>query len=559
MQTAFRRRCPLSARTLEISRSTKGSPSRDSRAGGHVGMRESVLRPGDRCGDNAVVGLLGEGGCAQVYEVIDATGERRALKILSAEPSTNPKVLARIAQEGALLSLIEHVNVVRIYDAGIHEGHVWLLLELVEGQSLRETLCAHKGRPPVEATLRWLRQACEGVAEAHKIGAIHRDLKPENILITPSGLVKVIDFGIAKFRRWGIRTTEEQRLGTALYMAPDQLEGRPPDARMDVYAMGLVLYEAIAGKHPIVDRPASLFEVCSLQLAYRPPPLATVARDIPVDLARAVDRAIEKAPDLRCASMQELSCALQDGLVKLTATRRAAVRSVLGAPLEVPDNQRVAPEDAFEATEDATTRIDTQRPAKDRFRLSSPPATQATEAPTSDTQSRARGLVAIAVVTWGLAAAAWGVVDGVGWARPSSAGGPRVVVSATRPLMASPLQPTVVSEDRGPDTRAAITPRPPQGAAVIPTAPSAGDTPLQMSATNSRASGPTTAMPLAPSARAAPSTTSVANSSAQTPLGPGAAPSPSTAVRRRPPSLPRRRLEPVTASPSQPFSLDNDG
>jgi serine/threonine-protein kinase len=333
-------------------------------------MGANLFKTGDMCGGNEVVRLVGAGGFAQVYEVKDPTGARRALKIIATEPSARPKLHARLAQEGAALAMIEHVNVVRLHDAGVHEDHVWLLLELIHGKNLREALRAQGGRAPIETTLRWLRQACEGVAAAHKIGVVHRDLKPENILVTGSELVKVIDFGIAKFTSWGVKTTQEQRVGSALYMSPEHIQGKAPDPRMDVYAMGILLYEALAGVHPIAAEPATMIDICARQLNRRPAPLDEVAPEVPPALAALVARAMEKDPERRFPGMPALSDALHEALLLLAADRRAVVAQLIQPPpapsaLEDPDRttvEVVAPASAVDTVtvevEAAPARVD---------------------------------------------------------------------------------------------------------------------------------------------------------------------------------------------------------
>ena len=295
-------------------------------------MGANVFHAGEMCGGCEIVGLLGSGGFAQVYEVIDPSGARRALKVLDTDAETRPKLRARLAQEGAALAMIEHVNVVRLYDAGFHEDRIYLVLELVRGKTLRDALRAEGGRPPPETLVRWIRQACDGVGEGHRVGVFHRDIKPENLLIAPQDLVKVIDFGIAKFSTWGVKTSHEQRLGTALYMSPEQIQGRPPDARMDVYALGLVLYEALSGQHPIVSGPATVFEICARQLNYLPKPLASIAPEVPPELGAVVDQAIEKDPERRLPSMRAFSEALHEGMRHLTGARTAAVNRILAGP-----------------------------------------------------------------------------------------------------------------------------------------------------------------------------------------------------------------------------------
>jgi serine/threonine protein kinase len=284
------------------------------------------LAPGDVCGGHRVVRLLGKGGFAQVYEVVGPDGARRALKILDAEAEARPKVRARLAQEGAALTVLDHANVVRLYDAGVDGERIYLVLELVDGKNLRQALQA---RPAVETIVRWLRQAADGVGEAHRRGIVHRDLKPENLLVTPQDIVKVIDFGIAKLAGWGVKTTQEQKLGTALYMSPEQIQGKPPDARMDVYALGLILYEALAGAHPVVPTPTSVYQICALQLGHRPRSLLEVVPALPPELAAVADRAIEKDPSRRLPDMRAFVEGLHAGLLRLGEPRFGALRAIV--------------------------------------------------------------------------------------------------------------------------------------------------------------------------------------------------------------------------------------
>jgi eukaryotic-like serine/threonine-protein kinase len=288
---------------------------------------DPVLAPGDVCGDHQVLRLLGSGGFAQVYEVRDRQGARRALKILSADADARPKLRARLAQEGAALTLLDHANVVRFHGAGLDGERLYLLLELVEGQTLQTALRAQP-RPPLDVIARWIGQAAEGVAAAHRHGIIHRDLKPENLLLSSQGVIKVIDFGLAKLSDWGLKTTVEQKLGTALYMSPEQIRAKPPDPRMDVYALGLVLYEGLAGRHALVTRPMSMFDICNLQLNEVPRPLCELAPQVPRALGAVADRAIQKDPALRFQDMRAFADALQAALVQGSQPQRDALRNL---------------------------------------------------------------------------------------------------------------------------------------------------------------------------------------------------------------------------------------
>jgi serine/threonine-protein kinase len=284
-----------------------------------------LFQPGDGLGGYRIARLLGAGGFAEVYEAIDPSGVRRALKILSADASRGPRIRTGLAREADALARIEHVNVVRFYEAGIEEDHVYLILELVEGVTLAEKMSDPVALAPLEDVVRWIYQACEGVAEAHRVGVIHRDLKPANILVTPSGVVKVIDFGIAKLRRWSSASTGEHLVGTALYMAPEQLHAQPSDARADVYSMGVILYEALAGVHPLDLRggASTVFQVFQQHLVGEPRPLRDVAPEVPAALAELVHEALAKDPGRRMPTMQALADGLHAVLLEMIAERRA--------------------------------------------------------------------------------------------------------------------------------------------------------------------------------------------------------------------------------------------
>ena len=172
---------------------------------------------------------------------------------------------------------------------GVDSGRLFLLVELIEGETLRDKLRAHRPRPALPDLVRWMVQAGEGVASAHDHGIVHRDFKPENILITAGDVVKVIDFGFAKLEHLGIQTTEGRLVGTALYAPPEQLKKGPPHTSWDVYAMGIVLYEALAGVHPTEAATQNPMVLLHRHLTVQPKPLAEVAPGVPADLADIVD------------------------------------------------------------------------------------------------------------------------------------------------------------------------------------------------------------------------------------------------------------------------------
>ncbi len=206
-----------------------------------------------------IVSLLGQGGMGRVYvadQQMGSTKRRLALKMLLPEHASNPEIVARFFRECEIASLVEHPNVVRIYDFGETGGVLYIAMELVPGRSLASIL-ANEGPLPLERALPILSQVCRGVAAAHDRGIVHRDLKPDNIMVVSHpgepDFVKVLDFGIAKMVAGGSRP-ELTRLGEVLgsppYMSPEQLMGEEVDARTDVYALGIVAYETLTGTTP---------------------------------------------------------------------------------------------------------------------------------------------------------------------------------------------------------------------------------------------------------------------------------------------------------------------
>jgi serine/threonine-protein kinase len=289
-----------------------------------------LFESGEVCGGYRILRFLGSGGFAEVYEAVNASGAPRALKILTGQ-LPGAWLGARLDREVEALTRIEHVNVVRLYEAGIEDERVYLVLELILGSTLHRKLRSPGAPAPLGDIVRWVQKACEGVAEAHRVGIIHRDLKPANILVTPEGVVKVIDFGIAQLRTWSV-PTDDHLLGTVLYMAPEQLFGRPSDARSDVYAMGVILYEALSGVHPlgISERDVTVFEALQAHMRAKPRPLSEVAPAMPSALVTLVHAALARDPDKRVPEMRALARALERVLAGLSPEQRASI------PIPVP-------------------------------------------------------------------------------------------------------------------------------------------------------------------------------------------------------------------------------
>ena len=230
-------------------------------------MPPLTLTPGTRLGPYEIVALLGVGGMGEVYRGTDTKLKRQvAIKVLPAALTTDPDRLARSQREAEVLASLNHPNIAAIY--GLEDvGDVRaLVMELIEGPTLAERLDARAGAGasgrPVSEALTIARQITEALEAAHERGVVHRDLKPANIKITPAGVVKVLDFGLAKATAGDAfgpdlthaptatfgGTREGTILGTAAYMSPEQARGKPVDKRTDIWAFGCVLYEMLTGR-----------------------------------------------------------------------------------------------------------------------------------------------------------------------------------------------------------------------------------------------------------------------------------------------------------------------
>ena len=270
----------------------------------------SGLSAGEFEADDVVAGRyqiirrLGQGGMGTVYEAFDAELERTiALKTIRPDLAANAAALRRLKQETLLTRQIAHRNVVRVFDLGVADGLRFITMEFVDGADLRSLLDARGKFPPKDA-IAVIKQICQGLQAAHAEDVIHRDLKPQNILIGRDDRVRIVDFGLARsFEQTGITRTGAV-LGTPHYMAPEQALGGQSDARSDIFALGVVLYELLTGELPF---PAdNLAESFLARTRDRARPIASIDRSVPPWLARIVMRCLERDPARRYQSAQEL-------------------------------------------------------------------------------------------------------------------------------------------------------------------------------------------------------------------------------------------------------------
>ena len=265
-----------------------------------------------------IEGEVGRGGMAIVYRVCDRRDDRQvALKVL--RTAASPGGAARFRREITLAGQLRHPNILALLDSGENDGRLWYTMPLVTGESLGARF-RRDGRLPIAEGVRLLREICDGLACAHGHGIVHRDLKPDNVLLA-DGHAVIADFGVAKAifsathgdaaaaRTDDIRTVTGVGIGTPTYMAPEQCAGeRSIDHRADLYALGIMTYELLAGVTPFTGE--SRQALVTAHLAERPAPLSAHRRDIPASLAALVSRLLEKQAVNRPASAAEVGIAL---------------------------------------------------------------------------------------------------------------------------------------------------------------------------------------------------------------------------------------------------------
>src|SRR6185295_13674797 len=272
---------------------------------------EDALASGDRIGSYEVIDRLGAGGMGEVYRARDTRlGRSVAIKVLRS--GANPELLYRLDREARAASALNHPNIVHIYDVGVAAegaGAHYVVMELVEGETIRRRL--RSGRLSIPELLDLGAQLADGLAKAHRAGIVHRDLKPENLMVTPDGVLKILDFGLAKrvaapladvdvgdtMSRHG--TQAGMLLGTLEYMSPEQATGRSVDHRTDQFSFGLILHEMATGRPAFRrDTPA---QVIAAVIERDPEPLGRLRPDVP----RALEALVSRCPEGSRAPVRE--------------------------------------------------------------------------------------------------------------------------------------------------------------------------------------------------------------------------------------------------------------
>ena len=309
-----------------------------------------TLPPETRIGPYHLKGLLGAGGMGEVYRAHDERLRRDvALKLMTAATPGDASRFRRMEQEARAAGSLSHPNILGVFDVGVHDDRMYVVTELLEGESLRAVVA--RGPVPWRATLGLAVQIVEGLAAAHERGIVHRDIKPDNVFLTRDGRVKVLDFGVATWRASpteALATADAATMsqtgmlvGTVGYMSPEQARGRDVDHRSDLFACGCLFYELLSAT-PAFGGGTPLETLVAIQRD-APRPLQDLAPSVPDDLVRIVDRCLEKDPAKRFPSARELLFALTLIPTARTTPERTALVPVTSDGATPPPPPRFGP------------------------------------------------------------------------------------------------------------------------------------------------------------------------------------------------------------------------
>jgi len=278
------------------------------------------LPPGTVIGRYELLESVASGRLSEVYRARDnSIGRTVAVKLLGASLADDPEWLGRFEQEARAAGQIDHPNVLAIHDVGVHDRRPYLVLEWLNGETLRQRLATTE--TPWRKAVGYAVQIAHGVAAAHEKGVVHRDLKPENVFVTRDGRIKIVDLGLAKTAVPLIESLDPESrtaatvtqpgavLGTVGYMSPEQVRGQSADARSDIFSFGAILYEMLAGRRAFQGE--STIETL-IAIVREDPPALTLPEDAPDALEAIVRRCVEKNPEERFQSARDVAFALEE-------------------------------------------------------------------------------------------------------------------------------------------------------------------------------------------------------------------------------------------------------
>lgn len=249
--------------------------------------------------------LIGVGGMANVYKGKDLrTGNLIAVKVLKEEFLDNEELVRRFKNESKAISILDHPNIVKVYDVSVTDRLQYIVMEYIDGITLKEYLKQRGGALTWKEVVHFATQVLSALDHAHSKGIVHRDVKPQNIMLQANGSIKMMDFGIARFSRAQSQTVSDKAIGSVHYISPEQAKGDHTDARTDIYSTGVMMYEMLSGRLPFDGTGA--VSIAIMQISEKPKPLAEVAPHVPLGLRQITEKAMEKNPDDRFQSAREM-------------------------------------------------------------------------------------------------------------------------------------------------------------------------------------------------------------------------------------------------------------
>lgn len=248
--------------------------------------------------------IIGMGGMAVVFRAEDLLMRRTvAVKILKDDIARDEVSVKRFINESKAVSMLSHPNIVTIYDVSVHSDAKYIVMEYIEGITLKNYM-TKKGKLEIREIIMYTEQVLRALEHAHQKGIVHRDIKPQNIMLLKNGIIKIMDFGIAKLPNAETVTVKDSAIGTVYYISPEQASGKPIDARSDIYSLGVMMYEMATGKLPFTaDSPVS---VALKQINDTAKPVKEEMPSLPLGLSQIIARAMDKDPDMRYQSAQQM-------------------------------------------------------------------------------------------------------------------------------------------------------------------------------------------------------------------------------------------------------------
>ena len=259
--------------------------------------------------------LIGSGGMANVYKAVMLgrngpvpAGTVVAVKVLRQEYTHDPELVRRFKNESKAISLLNHPNIVKVYDVSVNDQLQYIVMEYVDGMTLREYLNERGGKLTSRETVHFISQILKALEHAHANGVVHRDIKPQNIMLLDNGQLRMMDFGIARISRAENQLLSGKTMGSVHYISPEQAKGDEPDCTSDIYSVGVMMYEMLSGQLPFDAEDA--VEVAIKQISDQPKSLHEIAPQVPAALVEITEKAMAKLPQNRYASAREMLDAL---------------------------------------------------------------------------------------------------------------------------------------------------------------------------------------------------------------------------------------------------------